>query len=72
MCLFFLKSNLSNVTLYSFFFLISLPMGCLLSSCRKDQRAHLNLGSFACCKIIFAMSSRVSKSEMLLQAAGVG
>lgn len=47
-------------------------MGRLLSSCRKDQRARLNLGSFACCKIIFAMSSHMSKSELLLQAAGVG
>lgn len=67
-CVFFL-SNLSNVTLYSFFFffLTCLPMGCLLSNCRKGRPAHLNLCSFAFRRIISATLSSVSKSKMLLR-----
>lgn len=64
-------SNLSNVTLYSFpqhRFQYAAP--CQIN--KESQTAHLNLCSFGSCRIIFAMSSIISKSKMLLRGCKSG
>lgn len=64
-------SNLSNVTLYSFLQHHSqYAASCQIN--KESQTAHLNLCSFAFCRIIFATSSIISKSKMLLRGCKSG